>query len=89
MSPDFVITIARQALEVTILILAFILLPVLAVGLVVSMFQAATQINEMTLSFVPKLMVMFFLLIMGGSWLLQILMNYTLNLIESIHSIIF
>ena len=89
MSPDFVITIARQALEVTILILAFILLPVLAVGLVVSMFQAATQINEMTLSFVPKLMVMFFLLIMGGSWLLQILMNYTLNLIESIPSIIF
>ena len=89
MSPDFVVTIARQALEVTILILSFILLPVLGVGLLVSMFQAATQINEMTLSFVPKLMVMFFLLVMGGSWLLQILMNYTLNLIESIPSTIF
>ena len=89
MSPDFVITIGRQALEVTILMLSFILLPVLGVGLLVSMFQAATQINEMTLSFVPKLLVMFFLLLVGGSWLLQVLLNYSQTLIENIPSFLF
>lgn len=89
MTPDFVVTVGRQALEVTILMLSFILLPVLGVGLVVSMFQAATQINEMTLSFVPKLLVMFLLLLMGGSWLLQVLLNYSQTLIENIPSMLF
>ena len=73
MTPDFVITVGQQALEVCILILAVVLLPVLGVGLVVSMFQAATQINEMTLSFVPKLMAVFFVLLFAGSWILNIL----------------
>jgi len=89
MTPDFVITIGRQALEVTVLILSVILLPVLGVGLLVSMFQAATQINEMTLSFVPKLMVVFIILIVSGSWILNLLLNFTKNLIGNIPSYIF
>ncbi len=84
MTPDLVITIGRQALEVCILILAVILLPVLAVGLLISMFQAATQINEMTLSFVPKLLVVFLILLFGGSWMLQLLIGYTTRLIGNI-----
>ncbi len=86
MTPDLVITIGRQALEVCILMLAVILLPVLAVGLLISMFQAATQINEMTLSFVPKLLVVFIILLFAGSWLLQLMIGYTIRLIGNIPS---
>jgi len=89
MTPDFVITVGQQALEVCILILAVVLLPVLGVGLVVSMFQAATQINEMTLSFVPKLMAVFFVLLFAGSWILNILISFTTRLIENIPSYLF
>jgi len=85
-TPDLVLTIGRQALEVCILILAVILLPVLGVGLLVSMFQAATQINEMTLSFVPKLLVVFMILLFAGSWMLQLLVGYTTRLINNIPS---
>jgi len=88
-TPDTVMTIGRQALEVCILILAMILLPVLGVGLLVSMFQAATQINEMTLSFVPKLLVVFMILLFAGSWMLQLLIGFTTRLIGNIPSLLF
>lgn len=88
MTPETIITIARSALEVTAMLLAVLLLPALAVGLLVSMFQAATQINEVTLSFVPKLLVMILVFVGAGSWMLRTLVDYTRNLIESIPSLI-
>jgi len=88
MSPEMVMTIANQALELVLLLTGVILLPALAVGLLVSMFQAATQLNEQTLSFIPKLAVTFITLMIGGSWLLQLLMTFTKRLITDIPMII-
>ena len=82
------LTIAQQALEVTVLISAPLLLTALAVGLLVSIFQAATQINEMTLSFIPKLLAMFGALILGGPWMLETLVDYIQRLYTSIPQMI-
>ncbi len=84
MDADSVVSIGRQAMEVTILLAAPILLASLAVGLIVAMFQAATQINEMTLSFVPKLMVVAAVLLGAGPWLLRQITGFTTRLIENI-----
>jgi flagellar biosynthetic protein FliQ len=84
MTPDSVIGIGQQALHVAILVAAPVLLAGLAVGLLVSVFQAATQINEMTLSFIPKLLAMLAALVLAGPWMLQILLDYTRRLIESL-----
>ena len=88
MTPEMVMTIAKQALELVMLLTAVILLPALAVGLLVSMFQAATQLNEQTLSFIPKLGITFVTLLVAGSWLLQMLMTFTLRLLNEIPMII-
>ncbi|MCF6338332.1 MAG: flagellar biosynthesis protein FliQ [Gammaproteobacteria bacterium] len=88
MSPEMVMTIANQALELVLLLTGVILLPALAVGLLVSMFQAATQLNEQTLSFIPKLAVTFITLMIAGAWLLQLLMTFTKRLITDIPMII-
>jgi flagellar biosynthetic protein FliQ len=88
MTPDFVMTIGQKALEVTLLLTAVILLPALGVGLLVSLFQAATQLNEQTLSFIPKLGITFLTLMFAGSWLLQVIMTFTTRLISDIPMII-
>lgn len=88
MTPEMVMTIAKQALELVLLLTGVILLPALAVGLLVSMFQAATQLNEQTLTFIPKLAITFITLLIGGSWLLQMLMTFTRRLITDIPMII-
>ncbi|MBU1689990.1 MAG: flagellar biosynthesis protein FliQ [Gammaproteobacteria bacterium] len=88
MTPESVITIGRQAVEITLLVSAPLLLSALAVGLVVSIFQAATQINEMTLSFIPKLLVMFFMLVVAGPWMLTLLIDYTRRLYTSIPGLV-
>lgn len=88
MTPEMVLTICNQALEVTLLLTGAILLPALAVGLLVSLFQAATQINEQTLSFIPKLGVTFLVLIAAGPWLLGVMLSFTQRLIEDIPMII-
>lgn len=88
MTPGTVMEIGRQAIEVTLLISAPILLTALAVGLVVSIFQAATQINESTLQFVPKLVAMFVVLILLGPWMLQYLIDYIQRLFGSIPQLI-
>jgi flagellar biosynthesis protein FliQ len=88
MTPETVMTIGRHALEVTVLLAMPLLLVVLAVGLLVGIFQAATQINEMTLSFIPKLIGMAATLLIAGPWMLSQLMSYTRQLIESIPSLI-
>lgn len=88
MTPETVTTIGQQALWVTMLISAPLLLSALAVGLLVGMFQAATQINEMTMSFIPKLLVLVGALVICGHWMLSIILNYTRQLIEQIPALI-
>lgn len=88
MTPETVTTIGQQALWVTMLIAAPLLLSALAVGLLVGMFQAATQINEMTMSFIPKLLVLVAALVISGPWMLGIIVNYTQQLMAQIPSLI-
>jgi flagellar biosynthetic protein FliQ len=88
MTPETVISIGKQALEVTMLVSAPLLLSALITGLLVSIFQAATQINEMTLSFIPKLVVMFLATIVFGSWMIGVLVDYTQRLFASIPGLI-
>jgi len=88
MTPETVLTVAQKALEVTLLLTGVILLPALGVGLLVSMFQAATQLNEQTLSFIPKLGVTFLTLMAAGPWLLTLLVDFTQRLISEIPMII-
>jgi flagellar biosynthesis protein FliQ len=84
MDADSVVNIGRQAMEVTMMLAAPILLASLAVGLLIAMFQAATQINEMTLSFVPKLIVVAVVMMAAGPWLLTQITGFTTRLIENI-----
>jgi flagellar biosynthesis protein FliQ len=88
MTPGTVMEIGRQAIEVTLLMAAPMLLAALIVGLIISIFQAATQINEQTLQFVPKLVIMFLVLLLAGPWMLQYLMDYIQRLFESIPQLI-
>lgn len=76
MTPESVMTLGRQAIEVTLLIAAPMLLTSLVIGLFVSIFQAATQINEQTLSFIPKLVGVFLALIIAGPWMLTVILDY-------------
>jgi len=88
MTPGVVMEIGRQALEVTLLLSAPPLIAALLVGLIISIFQAATQLNESTLQFVPKLVVMFIVLLLAGPWMLQYLMDYIQRLFESIPQLV-
>ena len=88
MSPETVLTIGDHALELTIMLMGLLLGPALAVGLLVSLFQAATQINEMTLSFIPKLLAVAAALLVAGPWMLGLLVDYTQRLFTSIPGLI-
>jgi flagellar biosynthetic protein FliQ len=88
MTPATVIDIGRQAVEVTLLIAAPLFIAALATGLLISIFQAATQINEATLSFVPKLIAVFITLIVAGPWMLTVLIDFMQRLYGSIPGII-
>lgn len=88
MTPELVMDIGRQAVEMTLLLSAPLLLAALVIGLIISIFQAATQINEQTLSFIPKLVGMFLVLILAGPWMLQMMVDYIRRLFESIPQII-
>lgn len=88
MTPTTVIEIGRNALEITLLISAPLFIAALVTGLIISIFQAATQINEATLSFVPKLVVIFITLIVAGPWMLTMMTDYMRRLYESIPSMI-
>ena len=76
MSPESVMNIGRLAMETTLMVAAPLLLVALIVGLIVSVFQAATQINEATLSFIPKLLSVFITLLLVGPWMLSVLVGY-------------
>jgi flagellar biosynthetic protein FliQ len=80
--------IGMRAMTVTTLLAAPLLLSALVVGLLVGMFQAATQINEMTMSFIPKLFVLVLAIVAAGPWMLSVIINYTRELMYSIPSLI-
>ena len=84
MTPEVAVDLIRDALWLTAVIVGLVVLPSLVMGLIVAMFQAATQINEQTLSFVPRLLVMLLTVIWAGPWLVRELMEYTQNLIQNI-----
>lgn len=88
MTPEIIIHIGQQALFNLTILLLVMLVPALITGVLISMFQAATQINEMTLSFIPKLLITLLVLVMAGPWMLSLVTEYTLKLFESIPSLI-
>jgi flagellar biosynthetic protein FliQ len=88
MTPTTVIDLGRQALELTLLVSAPLFIAALVTGLIVSIFQAATQINEQTLSFVPKLVATFITLVLAGPWMITQLTDFIRRLFESIPQMI-
>ena len=88
MNPEYVMTMGRHAMEITLMIAAPMLLVALIIGLVVSIFQAATQINEMTLSFIPKLVGIFVALVVAGPWMLTVMLDYMRELFAGIPGMI-
>ena len=88
MTPTAVIELGRQAVEVTRMVSAPLVLAALVTGLIISIFQAATQINEMTLSFVPKLVAIFVTLVLAGPWMITLLTDFIRRLFESIPAMI-
>ena len=76
MTPESVMTLGKHAMEITLMVAAPLLLVALVIGLVVSIFQAATQINEATLSFIPKLVGIFVALVLAGPWMLSVMLDY-------------
>jgi flagellar biosynthetic protein FliQ len=87
-TPESVMTIGRLALEMTLLISAPLLLTALGIGLLVSVFQAATQINESTLSFIPKLVAILLMLVIAGPWMITMMVDYMRRLFESVPFVI-
>jgi len=88
MTPGQVLTLGQSMLEVVALISAPLLIPALLVGLLIGMFQAATQVNEMTLSFIPKLVIVGVALVIAGPWMLTTLVSYTIELYTNIPNLI-
>lgn len=88
MTTDLVLSIGQRALEVTALLAAPMLISVLVIGLLVGMFQAATQINEMTLSFIPKLAVLALIISVAGSWMLNVILDFMRDIFTSIPGLI-
>lgn len=88
MTPESVIELFRQALQIIVLMVTVIVGPGLVVGLIVSMFQAATQINEQTMSFLPRLIVTLFAVIVAAPWLSQLVIDFTIRLYSEIHLLI-
>ncbi|HEY0489158.1 flagellar biosynthesis protein FliQ [Massilia sp. RP-1-19] len=88
MTPESVMTMGRTAMEVTLMVAAPMLLVALIIGLIVSIFQAATQINEATLSFIPKLVGIFVALVIAGPWMLAVMLDYMRGVFTGIPGLI-
>lgn len=88
MNEDIVIQLGQNALKTLAMVAAPLLLSTLVIGLIISIFQALTQINENTLTFVPKMVVIAIVLIIAGPWMLDTMSNYTVNLFDSIATIV-
>ncbi len=87
MSPEFVVATGRQAAEMVLMLAAPMLICALLVGLLISIFQAATQINEQTMTFVPKIVAVFVALIVFGPWMIQKMLSFTSNILANIATI--
>lgn len=87
MSPEFAIALGRQAIETVLTLAAPLLLTGMAVGLVVSIFQAATQINEQTMTFIPKIVVVFVTLLICAPWMIRTLIAFTRSIFEKIPNV--
>lgn len=88
MTPEVIVSLGQQALQIMLMVAAPMLLAALLTGLMVSIFQAATSINEQTLTFIPKLVVMFVVMILAGPWMLDLMTNYVIRLFSSIPELI-
>ncbi len=88
MSPELVMEVGQNALAVTVMLAAPMLVVALVLGLVIGMIQAATQIQEMTLSFIPKLLGLVAVLVVGGHWMLGLIVDYTRDLITAIPALL-
>ncbi|ACK45955.1 flagellar biosynthesis protein FliQ [Shewanella sp. NKUCC05_KAH] len=88
MSPEALIDIFREALAVIVMMVSAIVLPGLGIGLIVAVFQAATSINEQTLSFLPRLLVTLFGLMFMGHWLVETLMDFFIEMVNRIPQVI-
>lgn len=88
MTPEAFVDIFRQALQVVVMLVAAIIVPGLLVGLIVAVFQAATSINEQTLSFLPRLLVTLVTLMVIAHWIIQLLMDFVFNLVDMIPQVL-
>jgi flagellar biosynthesis protein FliQ len=88
MTPESVMTIGRTALEITLLVSAPVLLSTLIVGLIVAVFQAATQINDASLSFIPKVLVVLITFALAGPWMLTVMTDYMRRVLTGLPGII-
>ncbi|MDM0021311.1 flagellar biosynthesis protein FliQ [Variovorax saccharolyticus] len=88
MTPETIMSMGNQAIQVSLVLAAPLLLVALVVGLVISIFQAATQINEATLSFIPKLLAVFATMVIAGPWMLNQMLDYIRTLFMSIPQLI-
>lgn len=88
MTPDVIVDLFGHAVFLMILMLCVIIVPGLFVGLCISIFQAVTQINEQTLSFIPRLMITLLVLVLAGPWLINLLIDYTETLFLDIPALI-
>ncbi|MGK5028217.1 flagellar biosynthesis protein FliQ [Janthinobacterium sp. DSP2-3-3] len=88
MTPESVMTLGRHAMEITLMVAAPMLLVALIIGLIVSIFQAATQINESTLSFIPKLVGIFVAIVVAGPWMLSVMLDYMRQVFTGIPNLV-
>ena len=88
MTPEFVMTMGYEAMKMALLLAAPMLLVALVTGLLISLFQAATQINEATLSFIPKLLAVFATAVIAGPWMLGLVLDYMRTLFSSIPQLV-
>lgn len=88
MTEELVIRLGQDALKTTAMLAAPLLISTLVVGLAVSIFQAVTQINEATLTFIPKMIVIAVVIILAGPWMMDVMSQYTVTLFENISTIV-
>jgi len=88
MNEDLIIKLGQDAMKVTAMISGPILIATLVIGLIVSIFQALTQINEATLTFIPKMIIVALVIVLAGPWMMDIMTNYTVNLFENIATMV-
>jgi flagellar biosynthetic protein FliQ len=88
MTPETVMSLSHHAMIVALMLAAPLLLTALAIGLLVSLFQAATQINEMTLSFIPKILGVCLAVIIAGPWLISVIVNFTTELFRALPGLV-